>query len=60
MLGSVLHLFMFCKALVLNGKSCHRRGPEKKAKSFFVCLLKRTASRKCEAMMAAAEFYLNT
>lgn len=45
MLGSVLHLSMFCTALVFKWKSCQRRGLRKRPNDFFfflsVCFLKR-------------------
>lgn len=36
-----MHLSMFCTALVFNGKSSQRRGPEKRPKAFFVCFVER-------------------
>lgn len=41
MLGSVLHLSMFCKALVFKWKVLSKKGSRTKAKSFFVCFVKR-------------------
>lgn len=41
MLGSVLHLSMFCKALVFKWKVLSKKGSRTKAKSFFLRFIKR-------------------
>lgn len=41
MLGSVLHLSMFCKALVFKWKVLSKKGSRTKAKSFFLRFVKR-------------------